>query len=356
MPRAADLVVCTALVLLSAAAAAAQDQVTARADFLFYGDNTEFSNPFRVGDTTLGAAGSAAFIVDFGAHARLHAGIFGNGRFGSPAGVEQWRPVVAFELRTETSRFRFGSLEAPRRPEGPGPDRVAPHGLLPAMQSEILAFRRPWEAGLEWEYTGSRLRHDVWINWQKLNTPTRREVFDAGARAEVPLAPAVAIGGQAHVVHHGGQQFNGGPVSDSSMYGAGVILRPPVPDPGPLTIELYGLRSIHTPDRQHPERTTKGEAFFGRLALELDGWRGHLIAWRGCTVLKEAGDPNYLSLRRDGTLYRSVRDYSEAGLTRVFHPAPEAELEVSGRLHHVEGHFEYSYRILARVRMEWRLR
>lgn len=345
-----------AVIGLSAATSSAQDRVTAAVDFLFYGDNTEFTNPFRVGDTTFGVAGSAAFTVDFGNHTQLDAGIFGNGRFGAPGGVEQWRPVIAFELHNDTSRFRIGTLEAPRRPEGAGPDRIAPHGLIPAMQSEVLAFRRPWEAGLEWQYSGVLLRHDVWINWQRLNTPARREVFDAGARAEVPVTSVFAVAGQAHVIHQGGQQFNGGAVSDSSMYGAGVVLRPPVPAAGSLALELFALRSVHRPDRERNERTTSGKAFFGRLAYEHDGWRGHLIAWRGLTVLKEGGDPNYLSRRRDGSLYRKVRDYSEAGLTRTFHPAREAELEVSGRLHHIEGHFEYSYRILSRIQMRWRIR
>ncbi|MGE4056586.1 MAG: hypothetical protein AB7F99_17485 [Vicinamibacterales bacterium] len=353
MYRAAGLLVCAAALGLWPSTTLAQDHVTARADFLFYGDNTEFSNPFRSGETTFGVAGSTAFAIDFGEHVRLHAGLFGNGRFGSPADVEQWRPVIAFELRNETSRFTMGTFDAPRRPEGMGPDRIVPHGILPALQIETLAFRRPWEAGLEWQYSGTRLRHDVWINWQKLHTPTRREVFDSGVRLEAPLTPVFAIGAQIHVVHHGGQQFDVGPVSDSSAYAAGVVLRPPVPEPGPLTLELYAVRSVHVPNRDEPALTTRGRAFFGRAALEIADWRGHLIAWRGLSVLKEDGDPNYLALRRDGTVYAKIRDYSEAGLTRIFHPAPEAELEVAARLHHTEGHFEYSYRILARVSMAW---
>jgi len=356
MRRAGTSLVCAIVIGLLPSLATAQDHVTARADFLFYGDNTEFTNPFRAGDTTFGVAGSAALTFDVGEYVRLYTGIFGNGRFGSPAGVEQWRPVIAFEMRRGGSRLTFGSFEAPRRPEGPGPDRIAPHGMLPPMESEILAFRRPWEAGIEWQHAGARLKHDIWINWQRLNTPSRREVFDTGAKVEVPFNAVVSAVGLAHVLHHGGQQFNGGAVSDSSMYGGGVVLRPPAPVSGPLSIELYGLGSEHVPDRAHHERTTTGKAFFGRLAYERDGWRGHLIAWRGDTVLKEGGDPNYLSRRRDGTLYLQTRDYSEAGVTRLFRPAPGAEFEVSARFHHIEGHFEYSYRVLARVGLQFSIR
>jgi hypothetical protein len=355
MRRSAAILIAAALAAAWPSNALSQDHVTATADFLFYGDNTEFSNPFRSGETTFGVAGSAAFAIDLGEHVRFHAGIFGNGRFGSPADVEQWRPVVSFELHNERSRLRFGTFEAPRRPEGLGPDRVVPHGILPPMQIETLAFRRPWEAGLEWEHDGQRIQHDVWINWQKLHTPTRREVFDAGARVETPLTTMFALTGQAHVVHHGGQQFNVGPVSDSSMYAGGVVLRPPAPEPGPLSLELYAIGSVHVPNRDRPELTIRGRAFFGRLAFERDDWRGHLIAWRGLDVVKEDGDPNYSSLRQDGTLYRKVRDYSEAGLARVFRFVPGAEFEAAARLHHIEGHFEYSYRVTARIGMAWAL-
>ena len=34
----------------------AQERVTLRSDVLFYGDNTEFRNPFREGETIFGAA------------------------------------------------------------------------------------------------------------------------------------------------------------------------------------------------------------------------------------------------------------------------------------------------------------
>jgi len=37
-------------------------------------------------------------------------------------------------------------------------------------------------------------------------------------------------------------------------------------------------------------------------------------------------------------------------LTRTFAPAPGVDLEVSGRFHRIEHHYEYSYRVLAVVR------
>jgi hypothetical protein len=69
--------------------------------------------------------------------------------------------------------------------------------------------------------------------------------------------------------------------------------------------------------------------------------------WRGDDFVKDEGDPNYLSVRRDGSRYRGVRDYAETGITRSFAPASGVRLEASARVHRVERHYEYSYRIIA---------
>jgi hypothetical protein len=63
-----------------------------------------------------------------------------------------------------------------------------------------------------------------------------------------------------------------------------------------------------------------------------------------------------LSLRRDGRTYGGIRDYAEAGLTRTFAPADRVLLEASGRIHRVEKDYGYSYRVLATVNVDWRLR
>jgi hypothetical protein len=112
------------------------------------------------------------------------------------------------------------------------------------------------------------------------------------------------------------------------------------------SLELLGLWSHYVPDRQQPMRTRDGAGFFGRAAVEGFSWRAHLIMWRGDDYLKDEGDPNYQSIRRDGTRWRGVRDYAEAGLTKTFDLAPGALIEVSFRYHRIEDHYEYSYRVL----------
>ncbi len=61
-------------------------------------------------------------------------------------------------------------------------------------------------------------------------------------------------------------------------------------------------------------------------------------------------------MRRDDTYYRGTRDYAETGPTRTFKPAPGVIVEAGARLHRVERHYEYSFRILARARVGLTLR
>ena len=89
-----------------------------------------------------------------------------------------------------------------------------------------------------------------------------------------------------------------------------------------------------------PNSVADGGAFFGRASAERAGWRGHVIFWRGRNFIKDEGDPNYLSLARSGDRYRGTRDYAEAGLTRRFTLARAAVLDVSGRVHRVEGRYQ----------------
>lgn len=354
------IIVCA---MCSANAAFAQDGITLSAKAIFYGDNTEFRNPFREGETIFGAAARVEAQIEIGRTTILSLGVFGNQRFGGEQSFELVRPVLSLTVSGRRSSFVFGTLVTPRTGRPSGPDRTGPHGLLPPLQRETLAFERPYEAGLQWMFAGARLHHDMWLQWQRLNTPEHRERLDAGARLQWRLRGPFSLPVQTHVVHEGGQLYASGPVRDSIAVATGVAVarRPesPTTERSGLTpsIELMGLWSHHVPDRQLPDRTRDGAAFFGRAALEGSSWRAHLIMWRGDDFLKEEGDPNYQSVRRDGRRWRGVRDYAEAGFTRTFTLAPAALLEASFRYHRIEPpHYEYSYRVLAVVNAKARLK
>lgn len=336
--------------------AAAQERLAIRSDGLFYGDNTEFRNPFREGETIFGAALRIAGVVDLNERVRLSIGVFGNQRFGSDKSFEQVRPVISLSVVGARSSFVFGTLPALPMTTPPGPDRDGPHGLLPPLQRETLSFERPYEAGLAWTFNGARVRHDFWLDWQKLNTPDHRERLDGGLNLSLRVTDLLAFPAQMHVVHEGGQLFASGAVADSAAAAAGVNLEGKVNGDGRVSVEVFGLISRYVPDRRQPNLSIDGTAFFGRASAERSGWRAHVLFFRGRNFIKDEGDANYLAIRRSGARYRGTRDYSEAGLTRRFSLAPSAMLEVSGRVHRIENHYEYSYRVMSVLSSVWRIR
>lgn len=343
------------LPLVVGGAVSAQEKVTLRSDILLYGDNTEFRNPFREGETIFGAAARLFGEFELNPRVAISLGAFGNQRFGSDKGFEQARPVIALTARGRHNTFTFGTLPSRTIDTPVGPDRNGPHGLLPPLQRETLAFERPYEAGLQWDLRTNTLTESAWLEWQRLNTTDHRERFDGGLHARVRLAGGFTIPLQVHVVHEGGQLFAAGPVHDSAAAALGIAYQTAV-DRARITIDAFGLRAKSVPDREQPELDRTGRAFFARFAVEYIGWRAHAIAWRGSRFIKDEGDPNYLSIRRGGRFYRGVRDYAEAGLARRFTLAPGAAIEVSGRLHRTEQHYEYSYRVLSAASLRWPLK
>src|SRR5688500_358849 len=118
--------------------ASAQEQLAIRSDFLFYGDNTEFRNPFREGETLFGAAVRLTAEVGLNDRVTVSAGGFGNQRFGSDNTFEQVRPVLSLIVRGRRSSFVLGTLQPPTSELPAGPDRNGPHALLPPLQRETL--------------------------------------------------------------------------------------------------------------------------------------------------------------------------------------------------------------------------
>lgn len=334
----------------------AQEHVVLSSDVLLYGDNTEFRNPFREGETIFGAAARVAAGLELNSRATVTLGVFGNQRFGADSAFELVRPVISLAVTGDRSVFVFGTLPGRRSDAASGPDRMGPHALLPPLQRETLAFVRAYEPGLQWRFEGSRLRHEAWLEWQRLNTAEHRERFDAGLAAELRASAALTIPFQLHVVHQGGQLFASGPVADSVAAAAGLRLQRTIGAASLASIEGYALLSRYVPDRASPERSRDGTAFFSRAAIERGGWRAHLIVWRGRNFVKDEGDENYLSQRRDGSRYRGTRDYAELGAARRFQLAPGASLEVSARLHRIERYVEYSYRVTSTINARARIR
>lgn len=342
---------------LLAAQAAAQDlTLDLDSSVTFYGDNTEFSNPFRTGETLAGAFASVFVEGRMSERLALRGGVLGHQRFGSGQAFDQVRPVLALVIGPASSRLVLGTLETMRRADGPGPDRTGPHGLIPPVQRETLAFDRPWEAGLQYVADTRRIRQEAWIHWQRSATPGQRERFDAGLTSRVPVRRALALRGELHLVHQGGQVRSADPVADSLAAGLGIEAAAPVGTLDRLSFEALAIVSRHVPDRARPAEARTGLGTFIRAAAEERGWRLHAILWRADDFIKAEGDPLYHSVERDGRRYRGLRDYAEAGVTRTVQLAPASWLEASLRWHRVERDYEYSFRILAVGRLRTRLK
>jgi len=342
---------------LLAAQPAAQDlTLDLDSSVTFYGDNTEFSNPFRTGETLAGAFASVFVEGRVSERLALRGGVLGHQRFGSPQAFDQVRPILAIVIGPPSSRLVLGTLETMRRSDGPGPDRTGPHGLIPPVQRETLAFDRPWEAGLQYVADTPRIRQEAWIHWQRSARLGQRERFDAGLTGRVPLRRALALRGELHLVHQGGQVRSADPVADSLAAGLGIEAAAPAGTLDRLSLEALALVSRHTPDRTRPEEARTGLGTFIRAAAEERGWRFHAILWRADDFIKAEGDPLYHSVERDGRHYRGLRDYAEAGVTRTVQLAPASWLEASLRWHRVERDYEYSFRILAVGRLRTRLK
>src|SRR5687768_13702877 len=89
----------------------------------FYGDNTEFFNPFRDGETTIGTHALVVGEARTSERLAIRAGVFGNQRFGSHDAFEEVRPVLTLVIGPPRSRLILGTLNTLRRSQGIGPDR-----------------------------------------------------------------------------------------------------------------------------------------------------------------------------------------------------------------------------------------
>jgi hypothetical protein len=318
----------------------------------FYGDNTEFFNPFREGRTTLGTYATLVGEARTSDRLAIRAGVFGNQPFGSSRGFDQVKPVLSLVIGGRASRLILGTLETVRRADGAGPDRTGPHGLLPPVQIETLAFERPWEAGMQWLVDTPRIRQDTWVHWQRMNTGTEREIFDAGLTSRLRLNHAATLRTDLFLVHSGGQLSASGVVSDSTAGTIGVDVGGPAGPFERVGLEALVLGSRFVPDRADRSDARSGFGTFLRASAEKAGWRAHAILWRGDDFIAREGDRQYQSLQLDGTEYRALRDYAEAGLTRLFPLEKRSWLEASLRWHRIENHYEYSFRILATAKLE----
>jgi hypothetical protein len=322
-----------------------------------YGDNTEFFTPYRVGETILGGQFTSAVVVRPSPRLAVHAGVFGDVRWGSDRFLDEVKPLLSFRYTTATSTGVFGTLETRRR-----------HGLLDPLAVSTLELTRPVEYGLQWIERRRRWHAEAFVNWQQVNTASQPEVFDAGFVVRVQVAPVFAIEAQGHQRHQGGQLDEPAfPVTNNGAFAIGLTLSHRLGSVGRGSLQLFQLASRGSGDPAPPaDAPGSGHGTIVRAGLEpARGLELFGIVWRGRDFLSQEGDHNYNSTGRNPGFYRSRRKYLEIGVMRRAVLDGGVEFDLEFRLHRVDDEpsvaigdspWEYSYRVVARTPFHFTLK
>ena len=345
----------TALIalLLGAPRAAPAQSLTWATTATFYGDNTEFFTPYRVGETILGGQFISTLRLRTGARTAVQLGVFGDHRSGSDEFVETVQPIIRFQYHTRTSTGALGALFPERR-----------HGFLEPLQVTTLELTRPVEYGLQWIERRRLWTGEAYVNWQKLNLANQREAFDYGWVVAVRPARFLSLENQLHGVHHGGQLFDAGvPVTNNSAVAFGAVLSDSLRWLGRSSLGGYWLRSSGNIDPDAlPGRPREGHGWYLRASVTPHGWfELFSISWWGRDFLSAEGDNHYNSVGADPAFYRSRRKYWEVGLLRRTTIEGQVTLDGELRVHRLDNlksialgksRWEYSYRLVVRAPFE----
>lgn len=330
--------------------------VTWRSRGTFYGDNTEFFTPFRTGETILGAQFTSWLEVRPSEHTRLDAGIFGDYRFGETEFLDPVKPILSFRYETAATVGVLGTLETVDR-----------HGYLEPLEVTTLEFTRPIEYGGQMIQRHRSWNMDLFLDWQGLNTPTSREVFNYGIVLQGRPLDGVTLEYQFHGLHHGGQLFSAGvPVTNNTVSAIGLRLHRLLPLLGRSELSGFYLASKGNIDPAHPAgRPDRGHGAYLRAQVAPGGLQIFAIYWAGRDFHTDEGDPNYNSVGADDAFYRARRRYAEAGIIRRHKIDGVVDLDAEFRLHRsdrdqsqalFDSKWEYSYRLVIRVPVDVTIR
>lgn len=331
--------------LVAVAGPLSGQEIRWKSEFLFYADNTEFFTPYRTGETILGAWFKTALELKTGGGTLVRAGVFGDHRSGDTAFLDPVKPILALRWQSDRSLAVLGTLE-PR-------DR---HGYLEPIEATTLEFTRPLEYGLQWVEHQDRFRVDAYLNWQHLNTQTSREILDTGFTSSWQLTRIARLEAQLHVLHHGGQLHDVGPVNNNAVGGPGLRLEDDLPKLGRSSLSAFYLMSKGPVDMNLPGRVIAGRGVYLRASVEpLRLVELAMIFWRGHDFISQEGDHNYGSVGAVEGFYRTDRRYEELSAVKKFSIAKTVDVDAEVRLHRIDGKIEYSYRLGVRAPFDLRL-
>jgi hypothetical protein len=317
-------------------AAADPPDIQWRTDLTFYGDNTEFFEPFRIRETILGQQFKTFMDVSPGADTSFWAGFFADHRAAQETGFPVL-PILSFVYHTDTSKGIIGTLETIHR-----------HGLIEPMEVTTLELTRPVEYGLQWIQRDDFIVMDTFLDWQQLLAPGQSEVFDYGGSAILPLDGSLALEGQLHGYHSGGAMYDV-PVWNNLAAGLGFKLQSQPEESGKTFLEAYGLTSKTTDLTGYPGPAV-GYGLYVKGSFSPDNaWEFFGIYWLGQDYFSEEGDSNYDSVGTDGVYYLPTRHYEELGVRRQVLIESGVQFDFELRSHWIEDSWANSLRLVATV-------
>jgi hypothetical protein len=344
----------TALLLGRARPALAQ-QLTWNNGLTFYLDNTEFFNPYRTGETLLGGQILSFLSAALGPRTEVVAGFYGNHRSGDSGFLDPFKPILGFRYRTEHSLGVLGTLVTEDR-----------HGYLEPLEGTLFDITRPVEYGVQWREQRPVGGGEVFLNWQRLNTPRGREVFDYGLLLHADPAAWLRVALQGHGLHHGGQLYSAGePVVNNQVLALGGELHGRLPVVGLSSFGAFQLLSHGDVDSLPAGRPDHGHGTYLRAAITPGGWLElFAIQWWGRDFVSNEGDANYNSQGSNPAFYHSYRKYQEIGFARRTPIESGLTLDTELRFHRIDDRrsiaigtspWEYSYRMIVRAPFSMRL-
>ena len=313
------------------------ESVTFQNTFIFYGDNTEFFEPFRLRETLLGQQLKSYLNLETGLKTSLWAGIFADHLSAVLNSSVNVLPILSFSYHQDDSKGVFGTLQPVNR-----------HGLLEPMEVTTLEITRPIEYGMQWVQTGEVFKSDIFLNWQTLLTPSSRETFDYGGSARFLCLPFLELDAQSHCYHVGGVTY-GGVVRNNFAGGLGLTLKSKLPLLGESSLAALGLGSNDTNRPSYPGPVNGGGLYFRGGFSPFAGWEAFGIAWFGKDYMSEEGDSNYNSYGYDGVYYLSDRHYEETGIRYSTTIDKVVTFNFEIRSHWIEDSWAHSFRIVAQA-------
>lgn len=302
-----------------------------RNDLTFYGDNTEFFEPFRTRETILGQQGKSFLETALGAHDFIYTGVFADFRSMEDPTVTV-NPILSFEYRNGGTTLVMGTLETHDR-----------HGYLEPLEVTTLEFTRPIEYGIQWLQGDAAYQADVFLNWQLLNTPGVPETMDYGGVMKEELDGHLTLEQQMHGFHEGGKLFyvtlynNWVPALGFEWKtGAGSL--------GQIGLAAYGIASATLTGDYLPDTAWGGGAYVRPFVNPGDGWEFFGIGWWGRDFYSNEGDSNYNSTGPTG-FYRANRTYEELCAHKSFPMEGDASFVAELRSHWIDEWWAYSFRL-----------